>query len=65
MTAALPGRGRRGADRETAVAATVLDGETASRCAKDASPVRDREKGALQGAAGLRSSLRRFSRQRQ
>ena len=38
-----------------AVAATVIDGETASRCAKKGAPASDTEKSALQ-AAGLRSS---------
>ena len=40
-----------------AVAATVMDGETASRCAKKGAPASDTEKSALpQRAAGLRSS---------
>jgi len=39
-----------------AVAATVIDGETASRCAKKGAPASDTEKSALQRAAGLRSS---------
>jgi hypothetical protein len=39
-----------------AVAATVIDGETASRCAKNGAPASDTEKSALQRAAGLRSS---------
>jgi hypothetical protein len=39
-----------------AAAATVIDGETASRCAKNGAPTSDTEKSALQRAAGLRSS---------
>jgi hypothetical protein len=39
-----------------AVAATVIDGETASRCAKKGAPASDTEKSALHRAAGLRSS---------
>jgi hypothetical protein len=38
-----------------AVAATVMDGETASRCAKNGSPARDPERGGQRAAAGLRS----------
>jgi hypothetical protein len=49
-------RGRLGA-----VAATVMDGETASRCAKNGSPARDPKRGSRRTAAGLRSSSGRFS----
>jgi hypothetical protein len=44
-------RGRLGA-----VAATVMDGETASRCAKNGGRARDSEQGGQKTAAGLRSS---------
>jgi hypothetical protein len=48
-------RGRLGA-----VAATVMDGETASRCAKNGSPARDPKRGSRRTAAGLHSSSGRF-----
>jgi hypothetical protein len=49
-------RGRLGA-----AAATVIDGETGSRCAKNGSPARDPEQGGKKKpAAGLRSSSCRF-----
>ena len=51
-------RGRRGV-----VAATVIDGETGSRCAKNGSPARDLEQGGRgRAAAGLRTSSGRFWR---
>jgi hypothetical protein len=48
-------RGRLGA-----VAATVIDGEKASRGAKNRSPAHDPEQGSQRAAAGLRSSSGRF-----
>jgi hypothetical protein len=51
-----------------AVAATVIDGETALRCAKNGAPASDTAKSALQRAADLRSSSGRSwraTRQRQ
>ena len=48
-------RGRLGA-----VAATIIDGETGSRCAKNGSPARDPVQGGHRAAAGLRSCSSRF-----
>jgi hypothetical protein len=42
------------------VAATVIDGETASRCAKNGSTARDPEQGDQRAAAALRSSSGRI-----
>jgi hypothetical protein len=49
-----------GSDARTA--ATIFDTEAASLGAKNGSPVRDSEKGALQRTAGLRSCSGRFWR---
>jgi len=48
--------------RLSAVAATVIDGETAPRCAKNRSQVRDPRMGVSEGPAGARSSLGGFWR---
>jgi hypothetical protein len=48
-------RGRLGA-----VAATVIDGETTSRCAKNGSPARDPVQGGQRAAVGLRSYTGHF-----
>jgi hypothetical protein len=48
-------RGRLGA-----VAATIIDGETTSRCAKNGSPARDPEQGGQRAAVGSRSCSGHF-----